>query len=264
MKSNPNEPTFVFDNLPLHWQMTRAEKFAFASIVDVANADVAIEIGTYKGGSLQVLSSKVKKVYSLDISPTCEETLGSHFNNVEFLTGDSSSLLPSLLDQIRKANESLGFVLIDGDHSTEGVRADINRVLKYVPTRPLYIIFHDSFNPDCRQGILSADWQECPYVHFVETDFIPGVFHYEPFDTAQPRSMWGGLALALLLPEKRSEELIVHQSQRGLFDTVLSNSCHLQLPEKVATNGSQHKGLLKRIKNIIRIRTRIRHLFSSK
>jgi len=62
-KSNPNEPTFVFDDLPLHWQMTRCEKFAFASLLDHADAKVAIEIGTYKSGSLQVVSAKAEKVY---------------------------------------------------------------------------------------------------------------------------------------------------------------------------------------------------------
>jgi hypothetical protein len=226
IKSNPNEPTFLFDNLPLHWQMTRCEKYAFASLIESADPDVAIEIGTYKGGSLQVISKKAKRVYSIDTSPECKETLGEHFDNVEFLTGDSKQLLPSLLDRIRNKNESLGFVLIDGDHSAEGVLNDINAVLQYEPVRPLYIVFHDSFHPPCREGILAADWHLCPYIHYVEVDFIPGVYHYEAFDTAQPRSMYGGLSLALMLPEKRTHELIIHQSQKGLFDTIFPHSSH--------------------------------------
>ena len=47
IKSNPDEPTFLFDNLPLHWLMTRCEKYAFASVIEIANPYVAIEIGTY-------------------------------------------------------------------------------------------------------------------------------------------------------------------------------------------------------------------------
>ena len=226
IKSNPNEPTFLFDDLPLRWQMTRCEKYAFASVIEQANPEVAIEIGTYKGGSLQVLSKKAKKVYSIDTSPECKETLDKHFDNVEFLTGDSKQILPSLLNRIKDKNESLGFILIDGDHSAEGVRTDINAVLQYVPTSPVYIVFHDSFNPTCREGILAADWQLCSYIHYVEVDFIPGVYHYEAFDTARPRSMWGGLSLALMLPEKRPHELKIHQSQKGLFDTVFSHSRH--------------------------------------
>ena len=224
IESNPNTPTFLFDDLPLHWQMTRCEKYALASILEVANPDVAIEIGTYKGGSLQMISKHANKTYSIDTSPSCKEELERHFNNVEFLTGRSKTLLPELLNRIRDRNESLGFVLIDGDHSKEGVKSDINAVLQYVPICPLYIVFHDSFIPNSRQGILAADWHECEYVHYVEVDFIPGVYHHEAFDTAKSRTMAGGLATALLLPEKRKNELIVHQSQKGLYDTIFSHS----------------------------------------
>jgi hypothetical protein len=226
MLSNPNEPTFLFDSLPLHWQMTRCEKYAFASLIQVADPDVAIEIGTYKGGSLQVISRGARKVYSIDTSADCKDKLGDQFGNVEFLTGDSRQLLPSLLNRIGTSGEKLGFVLIDGDHSTDGVRHDINAVLEHTPTGALYIVFHDCFHPPSREGILTADWQLCPYVHYVEVDFIPGVYHHDAFDTAKPRSMYGGLAVALMLPEKRNDELIIHQSQKGLFETVFLHSRH--------------------------------------
>lgn len=231
-RSNPNEPSFVFDHLPLHWQMTRCEKFAFAALLEKANAEVAIEIGTYKGGSLQVIAARAKKVYSLDINSESQNSLKSKFDNVEFLSGDSKKILPKLIENIQKESAPVGFVLIDGDHSTEGVRGDINEVLQLIPTRPIYIIFHDSFNPECREGILSADWQQCPYVHFVEIDFTPGVFHFEAFDTAPAKSMFGGLAVALMLPDKRDGDLEIFQSQKGLYETVLSHSCHVKPPKK--------------------------------
>jgi hypothetical protein len=227
MSSNPNSPTFVHDHLPLHWQMTRCEKYCFASLVEYSKSEVAIEIGTYKGGSLQVISAHAKKVYSLDIDPGCKEQLGHRFPNVDFRTGDSKQMIAAVLENIRRNGEKLGFVLIDGDHTTDGVRGDINAVLNHVPERPVYVVFHDSFHPQSREGILQADWLQCPYVHFVEVDFIPGVFHYHAFDTAEPRSMYGGLAVALMLPEKRESALAIHESQRGLFDTVLQHSCHV-------------------------------------
>jgi hypothetical protein len=95
-----------------------------------------------------------------------------------------------------------------------------------VPTSPVYIVFHDSFHPPSREGILTAGWEQCEHVHYVEVDFIPGVYHHEAFDTARPRSMYGGLALAMMLPQRRSEPLVVHQSQKGLFETVLPHSRH--------------------------------------
>jgi hypothetical protein len=218
-------------------------------LVEFAKADVAIEIGTYKGGSLQVISSRAKKVYSLDINPDCKEQLGHRFPNVEFRTGDSNKMIASVLENIRNNGEKLGFVLIDGDHTTDGVRCDINAVLKHVPDRPVYIVFHDSFHPPCREGILQADWQQCPYIHFVEVDFIPGVFHYKPFDTAVARSMYGGLAVALMLPEKREGPLAIHQSQQGLFDVVFQNSCHAppkQEEPKLLTRIRRKLGAVKR------------------
>ena len=247
LTSNPNSPTFLFDVLPLHWQMTRCEKYAFASLLQIAQAEVAIEIGTYKGGSLQLMSQHAKKVYSLDISPSCKEDLGPQFSNVEFLTGDSKQLIARVLEDIRASKKQLGFVLIDGDHTTEGVRSDINAVLKHVPSRPVYIVVHDSFHPQCRTGILQADWQTCPYVHFVEVDYIPGVFHHKKFDTAEAGSMYGGLAVALMLPEKRTEPLVIHQSQQGLFDVVYESSCH----KPVNKMHKPKKGFWRRAKHLL-------------
>jgi hypothetical protein len=206
--------------------MTRWEKYGLTSILEAARPKVAIEIGSYKGGSLQVIARYAEKIYSIDLDRSLKDRLGHQLPNVEFLTGDSRQLLPALLSRIMKRGEELGFVLIDGDHSTEGVRCDINNVLRYTPVRPVFIVFHDSFNPDCRKGILTADWPTCDYVHYIEVDFVPGVYHFEPFDTAPPRSMFGGLAVALMRPERRVGPLSVHQCQKGLFETVFISSSH--------------------------------------
>jgi hypothetical protein len=227
LTSNPNSPTFCFDNLPLHWQMTRCEKFGFQKMLEIAKPEVSIEIGTYKGGSLQLVSKHSKHVYSLDISPDCKTELSSQFDNVDFRTGDSKLMIADVLDEISSNGNELGFVLVDGDHTTEGVRGDIEALLKHKPTRDVYIVFHDSFNPPVREGILNANWHACPYVHFLEVDFIPGVFHHQAFDTAPAGSMYGGLAVAVMKPEPREGALTIHRSQQGLFDVVLNSSCYV-------------------------------------
>jgi hypothetical protein len=230
MKATTNEPTFLYDDLPLYWQMTRWEKYAFGAILEAARPQVALEIGTYQGGSLQLIAQSAAKVYSVDIDPTIKERLGPRFPNVEFLAGDSRSVLPELLARIGESDEDLGFVLIDGDHSADGVRHDINAVLRYTPRRrPMFIVFHDSFHPPCREGIMTADWTECPYVHYVEVDFIPGVYHFEAFDTAGARTMFGGLAMAVMRPEPRTEPLVIHQSQKGLFEAVFRSSSYVDV-----------------------------------
>jgi hypothetical protein len=102
------------------------------------------------------------------------------------------------------------------------VRQDVNAVLRYRPRRPLYVAMHDSFNPDCRTGMLAADWQACPHVHYLQLDFAGGQFAPSP----RGLEMWGGLALAVLLPEKRTGALTIGHSSVTLFDTVYACSMH--------------------------------------
>jgi hypothetical protein len=58
-------------NLPgldLEWQMTNCERFALASLLERLEPELSLEIGSYRGGSLQVLSRYSKKVISLESS----------------------------------------------------------------------------------------------------------------------------------------------------------------------------------------------------
>ena len=226
IKSNPNEPFYSKELLDLHWQMTRCEKYAFIGLLEHIKPKASLEIGTYRGGSLQVISKYSETVLCVDINNKYVNALSGKFDNVSFTIGDSKSIIPELIKEINASDTLLNFVLIDGDHSEEGVKSDINNVLKIVPKEPLYIVFHDSFNPTCRKGILGADWQKCDYVHYVEVDYVPGVYHEQPHDTASARSMWSGLALAVLLPSKRKEPLTLHESQKGLFNSTFKNSIY--------------------------------------
>jgi Cephalosporin hydroxylase len=221
--ATPNDPTFIGRDLPLNWMMSRAEKYAFLSLLESAKPKISVEVGTADGGSLQAIAAASEKVYSIDMDLACRDKLSPRFPNVEFLTGGSAKLLPRVLRAAAERQEPLGFVLIDGDHSEEGVRRDIEAVLSYAPTRPLYVVCHDSFNPHCRQGMLHVQWEACEYVHYVELDFVPGVFFCgQP--GVEDRSMWGGLAVAVLRPEKRAVPLEVFECQRALFQAALSRS----------------------------------------
>jgi hypothetical protein len=104
------------------------------------------------------------------------------------------------------------------------VRVDIENLLRFRPAAcPLYVLLHDSFNPNCRAGIAEADWAGSPYVHHVELDFVPGVFHQR---ADLHRQMWGGFALAVLRPEPRPGELQVASRQDLLFRTIEAASVH--------------------------------------
>jgi hypothetical protein len=217
----------IFAGFEEKWQMTGAERCTLIMLLNHRRPECAIEIGTADGGSLSVLSHFAKKVYSLDFDPSCCDRLGHKFDNVEFITGRSQDTLAPLLKRLRESGTHIGFILIDGDHTMEGVREDIEIILRIKPTELLFIVMHDSFNPDCRAGILSAPWQSSPYVHFVEVDFVPGFFCSQPELFKQ---MWAGFALALMLPEKRTSNLQIQAGQELLFQTVFPYSIYYSPP----------------------------------
>ena len=108
---------------------------------------------------------KLLRAHSARIDPNCIEA-AKYFPNAEFIAGRSQEKLPGALRTIEERGLKLEFVLIDGDHGEDGVRGDIDCILKYKPKTPCYILMHDSFNPFCREGMLSAaSWEQCPYVH---------------------------------------------------------------------------------------------------
>lgn len=223
-------PTFMEANFPLEWSMTRNEKFCFIKLLEILKPEVAIEIGVDQGGSLQVMSKYAEKVYAIEIDKSKVERLQGKFNNVEFLVGDSKTIIPKLLDTIQKDGKSLEFALIDGDHSEKGVKADIENLIKYIPPKSLNIILHDSFNPDCRKGMTSVNYTTNKHVHYVELDYISGTF--EP--DGQRNEMWGGLGHIVLLNEERTKHLDVNQSQERLFNITKRYSKHnWELTDKI-------------------------------
>lgn len=207
------------------WLMTQQERMALICLLEKIRPEVAIELGTLYGGSLSAISKFSKKVYSLDIDPRSVQELTGRFPNVEYVVGNSTDTLPPLLNKLQKSGEAVEFALVDASHSTEGVKRDIENLIRYVPKKPFYIVVHDSFMPKCRQGMIAADWASSPYVHFVELDFIPGRFNSDPTEDSY-RRMTCGLAIAMMLPVKREGELSFLADGQLPFDILKNNSAH--------------------------------------
>jgi Methyltransferase domain len=210
--------------------MSNAERFALAGICGRIRPELSLEIGTYQGGSLQVIAQYSKQVISLDLDPAVAARLDGKFPNVQFRSGNSATLLPELVSELNASGRNVGFVLIDGDHSREGVRRDVESVIKLKVKERMVILMHDGFNPGCRSGMREANWAACPHVHYVELDFTSGNFHAQDHDTAQARSMWGGFACAVLEPEERQGPLEIRERQRGLFEAIYPLSIHFPAP----------------------------------
>ena len=199
----------------LEWQMTPSEQVMVMYLVEHLKPKAAIEIGTRFGGSLQVLAKFCDRVYSLDIDPEVQDRLKGRFENVEYLIGPSDETLPPLLDRLQRENTEVSLILVDGDHSTEGVRRDLDNLLRYKPLTSIYIIMHDSFNPVVRRGLRAANWAGSPYVHRVELDLVAGRVATDPRFRGQ---LWGGLAIAILAPEPRSGDLEINSESQLTYN----------------------------------------------
>ena len=201
--------------------MTQQERMALINLLDRIKPECSIEIGTLHGGSLSAISKFSQKVYALDCDPSCKERLSGIFPNVELITGYSNDTLPPLLDNLQQM----------------GV---------YVPLKPLYIAIHDSFMPECRKGMLDADWASSPYVHFVEIDFIPGRFNSDKNEDSY-RKMTCGLAIAFMSPLKREKELKLLVDGELPFNILKQNSSHKKSITRYATSAFRKKlGSVKR------------------
>lgn len=207
------------------WQMNLSERIGLRGVLAHLQPRCAVEIGTYKGGSLSLIAQYARVVFSIDIEPMPPGV--RVFPNVSFLTGPSDVVLPALLDELEAQDLAPDFVLVDADHSREGVRRDLNLLIHRRVSRPLWIMMHDSINPGCRAGMLDVDWNASPWVHYVELDFITGrVIEHGGLATGE---LWGGLGLACMLPEPRQGTLQPGQSAIDMVRRLLE-STHAAMP----------------------------------
>jgi hypothetical protein len=104
-----------------------------------------LEIGRFHAGSTVLLTAAAgeRRVVSIDIDPQHNPVADQFLRrpdispNVELLVGDSRQPLP---------DREFGMLYIDGDHSYEGVRADVKANWKELqPTNghPAFVTFHD-------------------------------------------------------------------------------------------------------------------------
>ena len=189
------------------WQMSPHER---ASIQLLANrldyASTAIEIGCYTGGFLRQLNTRFSKVFSIDLDHKSIDKNNSDFKGVRWFTGNSKQQIAVALAEIELP---VAFILIDGDHSFNGVYSDLTECLKYVPKQECVILVHDSWYPPSRRALREFPFEVFPNVQFVDLDFCTGTF---------ANGNWvGGLALIHLTPSPRKGALEVRASDNNTY-----------------------------------------------
>jgi hypothetical protein len=174
-------------------QMTFGERAALEGILSQLRPRLSIEIGTAEGGSLARIAKHTEHVHSFDLlrpkTPTME------LEHVTLHTGDSHVLLPKLLDRLAAEGQNVDFVLVDGDHSADGVERDVRDLLGSDAIRHTVIVIHDTLNDEVRKGLTRIDCSAQPKVVYADLDFIGG---HLSLGGAFQHELWGGLGLLVV------------------------------------------------------------------
>lgn len=194
------------------WQMMPWERIALTGLLSRLKPKGALEIGVYYGGSLSLTAPFVDEGIAIDIDPEVSQRFQPP-SNVNIWIGDSSTLIPKAVQYFSQPGKELNFVLIDADHSADGVRRDIELLLAIEVRAPLVVAMHDSGNPETRAGILSADWGRNPHCHFVDLDFVPGQIIENSVSHGRAE-VWGGLGLAYFDHNRRTGPVQIVESAR--------------------------------------------------
>jgi hypothetical protein len=175
------------------WQMSFGERAALEGLLAQRRPRLSIEIGTAEGGSLGRIAAHSELTHSFDLVLPHHEL--RHLPGVTLHTGDNHELLPRLLAELADAGENVDFVLVDGDHSTEGVRRDVEDLLESPALGNSLIVMHDTMNEVVRAGLEQVRYGAYPKVAYVDLDFVAGYMFHEP---TLKHELWGGLGLVVV------------------------------------------------------------------
>ena len=168
--------------------MSFGERAAIEGVLAQLQPALSIELGTAGGGSLAALVKHSGEVHTFDLLEPGE--LPEQFPEVTFHTGDSTELLPQLLEELAAEGRDVDFVLVDGDHSADGVQRDVENLLASSAVGETVIVLHDTSNRWVREGLDRIRYEGYPKVAYVDLDFLGGYVLSEP---GLDQELWGGL-----------------------------------------------------------------------
>lgn len=187
------DPLGALQSAPV-W-MTRAERLLLYTLTFCLRPRRYLEIGTYQGGSALLVNSALEslgsdgRLFCIDpqpaIAPDHWQLLQARTKLIE---GYSPRVLPKVM---RLAGGRFDLVLVDGDHTYQGVLADAEGVLSCVEHGG-YVLFHDGFHPDVRRAI--DEFVDGHRGEVMDLGMVTREVTSE-LDEAGNRVEWGGLRL---------------------------------------------------------------------
>lgn len=176
---------------PGPWQMSRGERAAIEGTLAALRPALAIEIGTAQGGALERIAAYSLEVHSFDlVAPEIKVP-----DHVTLHSGDSHVLLPALLAELARDGRKVDFALVDGDHSADGVRRDVEDLVASPAVARTVVVLHDTVNEEVRAGLDAIRWD--PKVSYIDLDWVAGHLWTEEY---LRNELWGGLGLVLVDP----------------------------------------------------------------
>ena len=144
----------VLEWTPAH--MSRAERLLLYTLIFTLRPTRYLEIGTLHGGSALIVTAAMDtldssgKLVCVDPNPRISP---EHWEKLKHRSTVVEGFSPDVLSKAQQiAGGPFDFVLIDGDHSYEGLMRDAVGVLPFV-SNGAYILFHDSFFSEVRRGL---------------------------------------------------------------------------------------------------------------
>jgi hypothetical protein len=177
------------------WQMRYGERYVLEGVLCDLRPELAIEVGTARGGSLRRIAAHAREVHSFDVDPGVAAVVAALPNATAHI-GDSRETLPAFLAGAERDGRNVDFALVDGDHSSDGVRRDVEAVLASGACGRTVLMLHDTANEDVRRGLEELDLPSHPKVDLCLLDFFAGRLVVR--DHVYSRQCWNGLGLVVL------------------------------------------------------------------
>ena len=132
----PDKGDAFKDTTSLQWKRDVLEFFIDKQLYN------CLEIGTWIGHTTKILSSVFEDVWSIEFQPqrhTRAKVTCTGINNITLVLGDAYND-----DTYKNFPKSFDAVVIDCDHSYEGVIKDINRAASFIgESNKIYFVFDD-------------------------------------------------------------------------------------------------------------------------
>lgn len=141
-------------------QMVLPERLLLYSLVYALRPTLALEIGTAEGGSARIICAAMDaagggRLVCVDPAPNIAPEHWVHIDHRVALVRGTSTETAAIVRASGVENVQFDFVLVDGDHSYQGVLNDIEIVSQFLHEGS-YLLFHDAHYFEVRKAIDTA------------------------------------------------------------------------------------------------------------